>query len=47
MAIEPLAIPDLKLESLSKEDQAALDAFLLLVMNKINDIIVIANANHP
>lgn len=47
MAIEPIEVPDLKLESLSEEDRATLDKFLFEFQNKINEIIRAFNTEHP
>ena len=47
MAIEPIEIPDLNLESLSDEDRAALDNFHEELLRKINEIRGVVNTNHP
>lgn len=47
MAIAPLQLPDLKLESISSEDQAVLDHFLSQIISVVNVLINIVNANHP
>ncbi len=47
MAIEPVQLPDLKLQSLSDEDRAALDHFLSQLISFVNELIKVMNTNHP
>ncbi len=47
MAIDPVQIRNLKLDSISPEDQADLDAVILEFTSKLNEVIRVMNANHP
>lgn len=47
MAIPPIEIPNLNLESLSPAERAALDKFLQEILDKLNELRDVVNANHP
>jgi len=47
MAIAALTLQDLKLDSLSPEDQAVLNALILEFLTKLNEMIAVMNTNHP
>lgn len=47
MSIESLNQPDIDLKSLSDEDRAELNQTLLLMVQKINEILNIVNTEHP
>jgi len=47
MSIEALSLPDIDLKSLSEEDKAELNQALLLLVQKLNEIISAINAEHP
>ncbi len=47
MSIEALNLPDIDLTSLSDEDRAELNQALLLLTQKINEIVSTVNTEHP